>query len=139
VRADQGLPAVVEETRAAIARDANERNYDALKAHIPLSGFAYTFGGPTSGGPIAYWRKLETTGTGEHPIDVLARIMELPYSLRQGHYVWPFAYGTPKSELTGYERALLGDLVDSYVGEDYYGWRAGIKPDGTWSFFLSGD
>jgi hypothetical protein len=38
-----------------------------------------------------------------------------------------------------YERGLLGPLVKSYVGGDYYGWRAGFRPDGTWIFFIAGD
>ncbi len=81
---------------------------------------------------------LEKTSAAR-PFETLARIMRLPYSLRQGLYVWPFAYGTPKGELTEYERGLLGGLAASYAGEDYYGWRSGIRPDGTWVFFVSGD
>jgi hypothetical protein len=93
---------------------------------------------PGKGGAIAYWAHLEQT-TGEKPFDALARILRLPYSLRQGIYGWPFAWGLLKSELTVYERHLLGGLVTSYAGDDYYGWRTGIRPDGTWAFFVSGD
>jgi hypothetical protein len=131
------LTAAVERTRAAIHDAAAKGNYDALERLIPPSGFSYTFGGDVPGGATAYWRELEAQG--ERPLETLAHILELPFSLRQGLYVWPFAYGLPRSELTAYERGLLGKLVSSYAGEDYYGWRAGIRPDGTWQFFVSGD
>lgn len=133
-----GLPAAVEQTRAAIARAARSRDFEALTNLVPHSGFTYTYGGPFEGGAVPYWLNLERT-TSDRPFETLARILELPYSLRQGLYVWPFAYGTPRGELTTYERGLLGSLVNAYVSDDYYGWRAGIRPDGTWSFFVSGD
>jgi len=104
---------------------------------IPTSGFAYSFGSAVEGGAVAHWRDLESKG--ERPLETLARILELPYSLRQGLYVWPFAYGLPRGELTSYERNLLGPLVQSYAGDDYYGWRAGIRPDGMWQSFVAGD
>jgi hypothetical protein len=132
------LPTAVETTRAAIATAAEKRDVAALQKLIPAEGFTYSYGGAYPGGAIAYWDHLEKT-SGAQPYETLAQIMRLPYSLRQGLYVWPFAYGTPKGELTEYERGLLGDLVKSYVGEDYYGWRAGVRPDGTWVFFVSGD
>lgn len=132
-----GLPAPVERTRAAVRKAATAHDSDALRDLIPDSGFTYSYGSPTEGGAVAYWQRLE--GTGERPLETLARILELPYSLRQGLYVWPFAYGLPRSELTAYERKLLGPLASSYVGNDYYGWRAGIRPDGTWQFFVAGD
>ena len=131
------LPARVERTRAAIHRAATDRDYEALAKLIPPTGFSYSFGAPVDGGATAYWRRLEARG--ERPLETLAQILELPYSLRQGLYVWPFAYGLPKSELTAYERSLLGPLVRSYAGQDYYGWRAGIRPDGAWQFFVAGD
>ena len=134
----QGLPAAVERTRAGILTALAAHDDAALNRLVPDRSFTYTFGGVTPGGAVAYWNKLEVQGP-THPLTTLARILRLPYSLRQGVYVWPFAYGVPKGELTAYERRLLGPLVRSYAGEDYYGYRAGIKPDGAWSFYVSGD
>jgi hypothetical protein len=131
------LPAAVDRKRQAIAAAARARDVEALRKLIPPSGFTFTYG-ESGGGPIAYWQKLDQTSD-ERPFETLARILELPYSLRQGIYVWPFAYGLPKDEATAYERRLLGPLFDSYAGEDYYGWRAGIRPDGSWIFFVRGD
>ena len=82
---------------------------------------------------------MEAAGE-ESPIEILARILELPYTLSSGTYVWPFAYDKAEDELTDYERELLGDLaVYSGAGSGYLGWRAGIEPDGTWRFFIAGD
>jgi hypothetical protein len=132
-----GLPAAVERTRVAILHAAAARDYPALRRLVPRSGFTYSYGAPGNGGAVAYWRRLEATGA--RPLRTLATILKLPYSLRQGLYVWPFAYGLPRGELTRYERSLLGPLTRSYAGDDYYGWRAGIRPDGRWQFFVAGD
>ncbi len=133
------VPAAVETTRAAIAAAADRRDLVALRKLIPTDGFTYSYGGAYPGGAIAYWEHLEKTSAAR-PFETLARIMRLPYSLRQGLYVWPFAYGTPKGELTEYERGCSADLAASYAGEDYYGWRAASgRTDGTWVFFVSGD
>ena len=128
-----GVPAAVEQKRAEILAAAEAGDYEALR---PLIGeqFSYSFGGPVDGGPIAYWRSLP-----EDPLPVLARILKLPPTLSTGIYVWPFAYSEPANQLTDYERGLLGDLADDYAGESYYGWRAGIEPDGDWIFFIAGD
>ena len=77
---------------------------------------------------------------GERTIDVLARILELPYTLYQGTYVWPFAYDKQEGELSAHERMLLGDLAGDFQPESgYLGWRAGIEPNGRWSFFIAGE
>jgi hypothetical protein len=130
-----GIPAPVERTRAAILDAVDKRDADALRKLIDSRHFSFTFGAERD--PIKFWNALEQEG--QHPYTTLRTILGLPYTLSQGVYVWPFAYGLPKGELTAYERRLLGPLAGSYVGEDYYGWRAGIKPDGTWSFYVAGD
>ena len=137
-RAPAGLPQAVEEKRAAILAAAEARDFDALRDLIPADGFSYTFGTPFEAGPVAYWQHVEKT-TPDRPIETLARILKLPYTLQQGIYAWPFAYGLPRSEATPYERELLGDLMRSYAGESYYGYRAGIDPDGNWVFYVAGD
>jgi hypothetical protein len=134
-----GLPPEVAETHAALLAAAESGDYEALRPHIPDDGFSYTFGLPSEGGPIEYWQQVEA-GSGESPIEILARILRLPYTLSAGRYVWPFAYDKSEDELTDYERELLGDLAFySGAGSGYLGWRAGIEPDGTWRFFIAGD
>ncbi len=133
-----GIPSAVEETREKLLSAAESGDYERIRPLIPAKAFAYSYGGDFAGGPIAYWKNLEQT-TDQRPIAILASILRMPYTLNRGIYIWPFAYDKRKSDLSAYDRGLLGPLVNSYVGQDYYGWRAGIKPDGSWSFFISGD
>ena len=133
-----GLPPEVAETHAAMLAAAESGDYEALRPLIP-DEFSYTFGLPPEGGPIEYWQQVEAE-SGESPIEILARLLRLPYTLSAGTYVWPFGYDKQEDELTDYERELLGDLaVYSGAGSGYLGWRAGIEPDGTWRFFIAGD
>jgi hypothetical protein len=133
-----GLPVRVAETHAALLAAADSGDYEELRPLLP-SQFSYTFGGPVEGGPIAYWRRVEAE-SGERPIEILARILRMPYTVSRGTYVWPFAYNKQPDELSAHERELLGDLAGAFgAGSGYLGWRAGIEPDGTWSFFIAGD
>ena len=138
-----GLPAAVEQTRARLLEAAETGDYEALRELIPDSGFKYTFGDAVDDGPIAYWQELERT-TDQRPIAELAAVLRLPYVLSRGYYVWPWAYALPSSDdLSPHERDLLtplglpSELFPELAG--YYGWRAGIAPDGTWVFFVAGD
>jgi hypothetical protein len=138
-----GVPAVVESTRRSLLAAAEGGDYEELRPLIPSSGFEYTFGGPVEGGPIGYWQELERT-TDERPLETLAEILKMPYTLSHGIYVWPFAYSlTSSGDLTPYERTLLtplGNLGTLFVpGTGYLGWRAGIDADGSWVFFVAGD
>jgi hypothetical protein len=138
-----GLPAEVDKTRAELLEAAETGDYAALRPFIRSTSFAYTFGDPFPGGPIAYWQNLERT-TSQKPLEALADILKLPYTLSRGVYYWPFAYDVSSiDDLTAHERELLaplGLLESIFVeGTGYLGWRAGIEPDGTWVLFVSGD
>jgi hypothetical protein len=133
-----GLPKPVLRTHAALVEAASAGDYEALRPLIPAE-FSYTFGGPVEGGPIAYWQQIEAEG-GESPLDILDRILAMPYTLYRGTYIWPFAYDKQPDELTAYERRILGDFADDFgAGSGYLGWRAGIEPNGRWAFFIAGD
>ncbi len=97
------MPPAVAETHAALLAAAESGDYEALRPLIP-DEFSYTFGLPAEGGPIAYWQQVEAE-SGESPIEILARILALPYTLSAGTYVWPFAYDKQEAELTDYERS----------------------------------
>ena len=138
-----GLPGAVEKTRRALLAAAESGDYEEFRSLVPQAGFEYTFGSPVQGGPIGYWRELERT-TGQRPLEALAQVLRMPYTLSRGLYVWPFAYDVASlADLTTHERELLAPLgpLDSVFveGTGYVGWRAGIRPDGTWVFFVSGD
>lgn len=133
-----GLPEAVAETHAGLLAAAESGDYEALRPFLH-DEFSYTFGLPDEGGAIAYWQRVEAESD-DRPIETLARILRMPYTLVSGSYVWPFAYDKQEEELTPYERELLGDLAETFgEGSGYLGWRAGIAPDGTWQFFIAGD
>jgi hypothetical protein len=138
---DPGLPDEVLQTQAELVRAAREHDFDALQKVIDDSGeFRYTFGPNVPGGAVAYWKDLEEQG--QKPVETLATILALPYTLSRGIFVWPFAYDKTSDEITAYEQGLLDRIPDGAktVGpEGYLGWRAGIRPDGRWVFFLAGD
>ena len=137
-----GLPAAVERTRAALLEAAKARDFDAVAA-LAAPGFRYTFGDEVEGGPAAYWRDLERTGD-TRPLGKLAAILELPYVLSRGYYVWPWAYTVADAaDLSQHERTLLTPLgaIDTLFapGTGYLGWRTGIAPDGSWTYYVAGD
>ena len=109
----------------------------AVAALADPGGFEYTFGGPFPGGPAAFWR--QEAESGQDPLEALATILQLPYTLASGTYVWPFAYDKTADTITDHERELLEPLEFTFAGEGYLGWRAGIAPDGRWTFFVAGD
>jgi hypothetical protein len=134
-----GLPEPVEAKRAAILEAAESGDHEAVAA-LASDQFSYTFGGPVEGGPAEFWRQAEANG--DEPLESLARILRMPYTLSRGLYVWPFAYDRTPDELTPYEEDLLAQLPgggDVFTGGGYLGWRAGIEPDGDWVFFVAGD
>lgn len=140
---EPALPAAVEETRKALLAAAESGDYEALRPLLPESGLTYSFGGEVEGGAVAYWQEHERT-TGERPLDVLAAILKMPYVLTSGIYVWPWAYRVESADqLSAHGRELLLPLGMPErlfaPGTGYLGWRAGIRPDGTWAFFVAGD
>jgi hypothetical protein len=137
--ADGSLPTAVESKRAAILRAAKARDYEGL-AKLADSTFKYTFGSPVAAGPAGYWRQAERRG--EQPLEALSTILQLPYTLSRGMYVWPFAYDKTSDEIAEYEAFLLKKIPPHGVTvgpEGYLGWRAGIRPDGSWIYFVAGD
>ncbi len=140
-QAVSGLPPAVEQTHSALLAAAEAHDEDALRELIDEKEFRYTFGENVPGGALAFW-KQEQERSGTDPIDALAKVLRLPYVLSQGLYVWPFAYDKDPGEMSEYERDLLrkaGQTSTDADGVGYLGWRAGIRPDGRWVFFVAGD
>ena len=137
---EKAPPDAVVRKRAAMLSAAEAGDYDALAALADPTAFEYTFGSEVQGGPAAYWREAEAGGEDPTPAKALSGILRLPYTLSRGIYVWPFAYDKTQDELTSYERRLLAPLGQGGAFSDgYLGWRAGIRPDGRWVFFVAGD
>ena len=130
------LPDAVEETRRGLLEAAESGDVEALEPFV-TDRLSYTFGEPVEGGAIEYFKQLEAEG--QDPLGTLAKLLQLPYTLAQGNYVWPWVYTVPATDLTDYEKQLLGEFADDFAGTTYLGYRVGIAPDGTWIFFVAGD
>ena len=137
-------PTPVQRRRRILLDAAAEGNYATLAAQIPEQGFTYTYGAPFPGGPIAYWKQV----AGERdpsPLAVLEAILAMPYTKVGDKYVWPFAYDRDPALLTNDELDMLARVASPeeirqwQESGHYLGWRAGIRSDGTWVFFVAGD
>lgn len=141
--ASDELPPAVGKKRDAIVAAAHAFDYDRLETLLDRKNFSYSFG--ESGDPVGYWRRLEEVG--EVPIlgDYLPVILGAPYARRGDTYVWPSAYGKSPSSWTAEDRQWLTNFytepeIKAFErAGDYVGWRVGIREDGTWLFFVSGD
>jgi hypothetical protein len=140
---DGGLPLAVAEKRQAIYGAAVKQHSEALASLLDPDTFSYSFG--ESGDPIGYWRRQEES---EIPIlgDILPGVLGTRFGLNEDIYVWPSAAAKEAPEWT---RADVKSMRNAgYTDDDissfrqfggYTGWRAGIRADGTWLYFISGD
>ena len=110
----QDLPEAVAAKREAIADAARAGDTERL-LELMAPNFTYSFGLPLEGGPVEFWQ-LEKENLGVWPPDLLPDLLAEPYAMEsEDVFVWP----------AGYESTL--------------GWRAGIRRNGDWIFFVAGD
>lgn len=140
---DDGLPSAVAKTREAIYRAAVAHDYKALRSLLDPESFSYSFG--ESGDPIGYWREQEKA---EVPIlgDILTGVLHTRFGKTEDIFMWPSAAAKEPSEWTEADREAMRKagstdeeirLFEQHGG--YTGWRAGIRANGTWLFFIAGD
>lgn len=140
---ESSLPPEVVEKRAAIVSAAKSFDYERLETLLDRKHFSYSFG--ESGDPVGYWRRLEEEGHVPILGDYLPVVFNAPYAREQDTFVWPSAHAKSPSKWTEADRQWLTNL---YTEEEirqfekagaYLGYRAGIRADGTWLFFVAGD
>lgn len=143
--AQAGLPAAVEDMRAAIVRAASDCDYEEL-ASLALAGdseFIFSFGGGDD--PAEFWRAEEEFGN--RPLWFLVRLLGLPFrTLPPSTFVWPSAFGYGDwVSIPEADKDALGTVYDA---EDlagfaefgaYIGYRVGITRNGDWTFVVAGD
>jgi hypothetical protein len=140
---DDGLPLAVAETREKIYRAAVAHDYETLRSLVDPETFSYSFG--ESGDPIGYWREQEEA---EVPIlgDILTGVLHTRFGKTEDIFMWPSGAAKEPSEWTEADREAMREagstdeeirLFEQYGG--YTGWRAGIRANGTWLFFIAGD
>jgi hypothetical protein len=142
--ADDGLPIAVAEKREAVYKAAVTHDYETLGTLLDPSTFSYSFG--EEGDPIGYWQRQEKD---EIPVvgDSLPAVLDTRFGKNEDIYVWPSAAAKLSQEWT--EEDLQAVREAGYTERDirsfkryiggYAGWRAGIRADGTWIYFISGD
>lgn len=106
--------------------------------------------GGVEGDLIDFLKQNSGDGQGQEILAILEEVLEAGYvHLDAGKpeelYVWPYFFAIPLDKLTPPQRVELFHII---TGGDYeemknYGayifYRAGITPDGRWSFFVSGE
>ncbi|MEK6274968.1 MAG: hypothetical protein AABM30_06460 [Actinomycetota bacterium] len=141
--APETLPPAVATKKEAIVSAAKALDYDRFESLLDRKTFSYSFG--ESGDPVGYWRRLEDEG--EVPIlgDYLPVVFSAPYARKGDTYVWPTAYAKSPSSWTAEDRRwLMNFYTEAEIrgferAGAYLGWRAGIREDGKWLFFVAGD
>jgi hypothetical protein len=138
-----GLPFEVAMKREDIYRAAVAHDYEALRLLVDHEEFSYSFG--KGGDPIGYWRRQEKS---EIPIlgDILSGVIHTRFGVNEGIYVWPSAAAKLPSDWIEadvqamHQAGYTDDDIDSFKQfGGYTGWRVGIRADGTWLYFISGD
>jgi len=138
------VPAPVVKLREQLYQAALECDFDALGdiARANAGSFSFTFGAEKDA--AAYWKSNDEQS---HILDSLARVLTTPLvEKREGDlvYAWPSAYSDKPTDKEWKELVASGaytqQQVDGFRKDSvYYGYRVGIKPDGSWSYFVAGD
>lgn len=138
-----GLPVAVADTRDAIVRAAKALDYAALADLLDPSTFSYSFGDRDD--PTGYWRQQEEDAHVPVLGEILPTVLGESFGKDGDTYVWPRASATAPSRWTDADRESLRSFytdedISRFVSFDSYtGWRTGIRDDGTWLYFVSGD
>ncbi|MEM1038909.1 MAG: cytoplasmic protein [Pseudomonadota bacterium] len=145
------LPAPVLATRNRILEAAKTGIIANLRPLIGEGEDATTlsFGG-LEGDPIEFMKENSGDDDGYEILAILVEILEMGYVVfdrgtEDELYVWPYFFALPFDKMTPAQKVELyhvltaGDVQDSIGFGSYIFYRVGIKPDGTWQFFVAGD
>jgi hypothetical protein len=137
-----GLPYAVAEKRESMALAAKNKDYVAFAALADKESFSYTFGGSYPGGFEAYLRDNESATA---PLDKAYKLLSFPHIKQNGIYTWPAFFAKEAKDWTSEDIKMMREL---YSDEDvegfrvygsYIGYRLGIRENGSWIYFISGD
>jgi len=146
------LPEPVRNARALMIKAAKEGNIEELRPLIRTDGENTTqlsLGG-VEGDPVAFLKELSGDDEGHEILAILEEVLEAGYvhldaGTENEIYLWPYFFAVPLDSLTGAQRVELFRLVTAGDYEDmknfgaYIFYRVGIRPDGSWAFFVAGD
>ncbi|MBC7460107.1 MAG: hypothetical protein H7287_01960 [Thermoleophilia bacterium] len=142
------LPAPVAKTHDEIASAAATCDYEALQAIIDRHPEQFQFqvgAGATSQSAADYWKSIDAK---EH---IMLRLTQLIATrsavLVEGTattHVWPAVHAGKRTDTDWQDLIESGAYTEQEVAafrkdDLYFGYRVGILPDGTWSYFVAGD
>jgi hypothetical protein len=145
------LPEPVKRMHDLLVEACKSGDVEKLRPLIDTSesGTQLSFGG-VDGDPIAFLKELSADKEGREILAILEEVLTAGYvHMDPGSpnemYVWPYFFAVPLDRLTPAQRVELFKIVTGSEYEDmvtygsYIFYRAGITPDGRWSFFVQGD
>jgi hypothetical protein len=145
------LPEPVRRTHDLLLEACKSGDVEKLRPLIDTgeNGTQLSFGG-VNGDPIAFLKELSADKEGREILAILEEVLTAGYvHMDPGSpnemYVWPYFFAVPLDKLTAAQRVELFKIVTASEYEDmvtygsYIFYRAGITPDGRWSFFVQGD
>lgn len=144
----EGLPESVRLTRQKIIEAALTGEPDALSPVFEANSKPVDLGANVTDDPVGYLRHISGDEGGREVLAVLIEVLEAGYVIADEGtpdevYVWPYFARYPVDELTPPQLVELfrvvyaGDYQDMLDYGFYTSFRVGIKPDGTWDFFLT--
>lgn len=145
------LPPPVRRMHELLLTTARSGNIEKLRDLIGFGETATTLSiGGLEGDPIAFLKEASGDAEGFEILAILTEVLEtgfvhLDAGTDEELYVWPYFIAwsidqlTPEMKVELYSVLTAGDVEDSQNFGGYIFYRVGIKPDGTWSFFVAGD
>ncbi len=144
------IPDAVRKTRERILKAARTGDIEKLRPVIEANELIPIFSFGEDQDPISYWKQISRDGEGREILAEMIRIfttgfIRMDKGSKDELIVWPYHFGYPLDKLKPHEQVELYLLVnpdDAKTMEEsggYFGYRAGISPDGTWQFFVAGD
>ena len=145
------LPEAVRAARERILKAAHTGDIEEMRVVIEANDEitpAFSFGDDLD--PIAYWKQISRDGEGREILAQLVRVfssgfVRMDEGTKDELIIWPYHFAYPLDALTPRQKVELFMLVnpdDAKTMEQsggYFGYRAGISPDGIWQFFVDGD
>lgn len=145
------LPSAVRETQQKLKDIAVTGEIEKLREIIGIGETATTLSiGGLEGDPIEFLKETSGDPDGYELLAILLEVLEAGYvhvdaGTDSEMYIWPYFFAWPFDKLTPpmkvelYRILTAGDVQDSTDFGGYIFYRVGIKPDGTWDFFVAGD
>ncbi|WP_244574464.1 hypothetical protein [Cohaesibacter sp. ES.047] len=145
------LPRPVARMYDAIYSASLTGNIEALRLPIEMNEMPPVLGlEGNEGDPIDQLRALSGDPDGAEILAIMAEVLESGFvhvgqGTPQEMYVWPYLANYPFSALTQAQKVDLfrlvtsGDVEEMQAIGQYYFFRLGIAPDGTWHYFVAGD